>query len=205
MLVKNALADHVLRIGLDGQVVYVGDCINIDESGGILFTQRGRVHNLEDLVRIPSVWRSEGYISQPAVLFPLELALRVGGLNEDNHRTMDYELWGKFFLAGARFQYTGIPFGFFRWNRGQKTQNSVAQTESLLDAAIALVALANGFSPDLKLEILSDLQAYRDMYPQYAWKQSGMLARSGLPPGIVIPIRNLKVAFQRMITAVIGR
>jgi len=204
MLVKNALAEHVSRIGLNGDVVYVGDCINIDETGGVLFTHRGRVHNLEDLVRIPSVWRSAGYISQPAVLFPLELFRRVGGLNEDNHLTMDYELWGKFFLAGAGFQYTGIPCGIFRWNRGQKTQNTLAQTKSLLDAAVALVGLDNRFSADVKLEILSDLQAYRDMYPQYAWKQSGRLARSGLPPGIVVPIRNLKDAFKKKIRTVIG-
>ena len=204
MLVKNALANHVLGTGLDGEAVYVGDCINIDETGGILFTHRGRVHSFEDLVRIPSVWRSGGYISQPAVLFPLALALRVGGLNEDNHLTMDYELWGKFLLAGARFQYTGIPFGFFRWNHGQKTQNSLAQTESTLDAAIELIGLANSFSADLKLEILSDLQAYRDMYPNQAWKQSGRLARIGLPPVVVMPMRNLKDAFQKKIRTLIG-
>ena len=204
MLVKNALADQVASSGLDGEVVYVGDCININETGGILFTHRGRVHCLEDLVRIPSVWRSGGYISQPEVLFPLELALRVGGLNEDNHLTMDYELWGRFFLAGARFQYTGIPFGFFRWNGGQKTQNSLAQTESTLDVAVELVGLASSISADLKLEILSELQTYRDMYPTQVWRQSGRLARIGLPPVVVTPLRDLKDAFQNKIRTFIG-
>src|SRR5688572_24418860 len=204
MLVKNALADHVRGTGFDGEAVYVGDCVNIDETGGILFTHRGRVHSFEDLVRIPSVWRSGGYISQPEVLFPLALALRVGGLNEANHLSMDYELWGKFFLAGARFEYTGIPFGFFRWNRGQKTQNNMPQTESTLDAAIELIRLADSLSADLKLEILSDLEAYRDMYPKQVWRQSGRLARIGLPPVVVRPMRNLKDAFQRTIKTFIG-
>src|SRR5262249_53462444 len=120
MLCKNALADHVLKVGLAGDVVYAGDCVNIDETGKILSTHRGRVNSLEDLLRIPSVWRSKGYISQPEVLFPLDLMRRVGGLNEENHLTMDYELWGRFLMADGRFHYTGIPFGMFRRHRAQK-------------------------------------------------------------------------------------
>ena len=126
MLYKNALVTQLLGEGLaGGDVVYIGDCVNIDEGGKFLFQHRGRVHSLEDLVRIPSVWRSGGYISQQEVLFPLELALRVGGLNEENHYSMDYELWGRFFLAGATVHYTGIPFGYFRWHHGQKTQERI--------------------------------------------------------------------------------
>ena len=103
---------------------------------------------------------------------------------------MDYELWGKFFLAGATVQYTGIPFGFFRRHKGQKTQESRKQTESMLDVATALIALADTLSAEAKQEILADLQAYREEYPEILWKQTGRLARLGLPPSIVIPIRN---------------
>src|SRR5262245_26344095 len=42
------------------------------------------VESFEDLVRIDKVWRRGGSIDQPAVLFPLELAVCVGGLNEKN-------------------------------------------------------------------------------------------------------------------------
>src|SRR5262245_43647850 len=191
MLCKNALAHHFLSNDLAENVVYIGDCIYIDEGGKPLFTHRGRVQSLEDLVRIPSVWLSGGCISQPEVLFPLELVRRVGGLNEDNHYSMDYELWGKFFLAGAKVHYTGIPFGLFRWYHGQKTQDGVKQIESTLDVAVALISLATSLSAEAKQEILSGLQAYRDAYPAARWKESGRLARIGLPRSIVIPIRKL--------------
>ena len=199
MLCKDALSNHLSSHGLADDVVYIGDCVNIDEVGNVLFTHRGRVHSLEDLVRIRSVWRSGGYICQQEVLFPLQLALRVGGLNEDNHYSMDYEFWGRFFLAGARVEYTGMPFGFFRWHKAQKTQESQKQTESTLDAAIALIANANSLSPETKQEILADLQAYREEYPDMLWKHTGRLSRLGLPPSIVIPIRHLRQTVEKTI------
>jgi len=191
LLCKNALANHVMSQGFADDVVYSGDCIHIDEVGNVLFTHRGRVHSLEDLVRVRSVWRSDGYISQQEVLFPLELALRVGGLNVENHYSMDYELWGRFFLAGAHIQYTGIPFGMFRWHRGQKTQENIKQTESMLDVAVALVGLTDSLPAERKQEILADLQSYRKAYPSMVWKGSGRLAAIGLPPSIGIPVRKL--------------
>ena len=114
LLCKNALVEHVTQNGCVANTVYVGNCLCIDATGKILFSHRGRVHSLEDLLRISTVWRARGHIIQPEVLFPRELALAVGGLDPDNHYTMDYELWGKLFLAGAGFQYTDIPFGMFR-------------------------------------------------------------------------------------------
>lgn len=203
MLCKSALTAHFLSNGLTEHGVYVGDCVNIDEAGKILFTHRGRIQSLEDLVRVGSVWRTGGSIDQPAVLFPLEMALRVGGLNEENHFTMDYELWGRFFLVGARFYYTGIPFGFFRWHDGQKTQDCVEQTESTLDTATSLVSLAGSLSAEAKEEILAELQAYRFTYPKELWKHSGRLARIGLPPSIVIPMRNFREAVEKAIANVI--
>jgi hypothetical protein len=192
MLCKDALSNHVSSHELAADVVHIGDCVNIDEVGNILFKHRGRVQSLEDLVRIRSVWRSGGYICQQEVLFPLQLALRVGGLNEENHYSMDYELWGKFFLAGAKVQYTGIPFGFFRWHEAQKTRESKKQTESTLDVATALIALTDSLSAATKQELLADLQAYREEYPEILWKHTGRLTRLGFPRSIVIPIRKFR-------------
>ena len=150
---------HVTTHHLADDVVYIGDCVNIDEVGNFLFTQRGRIESFEDLVRVRSVWQAERrYISQQEVLFPLPLALRVGGLNEDNHYSMDYELWGKFFLAGATVRYTGIPFGIFRRHEAQKTQAICEQTVSTLDAAEALLGMASDLDLQTKQEILADLQ-----------------------------------------------
>jgi cellulose synthase/poly-beta-1,6-N-acetylglucosamine synthase-like glycosyltransferase len=60
MLCRNALSTHATRYAYRDDTVYAGDCINVDAEGRVLFTQRGRVHSFEDLVRFRSVWRSGG-------------------------------------------------------------------------------------------------------------------------------------------------
>ena len=122
----------------------------------------------------------------------------VGGLNSDNHFTMDYELWGRFFLAGARFQYTEIPFGIFREHPGQKTHDPLRITESLIETAARLVRLANCFSEETKRDLLADLEAYKVDYQKDYWRGSGRLARIGLPRQIVVQLRDLKTALQKL-------
>lgn len=202
MLCKDALFSHLSRHHLEDDVVYVGDCVNIDEAGNVLFTHRGRVQSLEDLVRVKSVWKAGGYLCQQELLFPLELAIRAGGLNENNHYSMDYELWGHLFLTGAKFQYTGIPFGVFRLHQAQKSQELRTQTESTLDVAVALVALAPSLSAGTRQEILADLQSYREAYPAILWTRTGRLGRLGLPPSIVLPIRRLRQTVETAIGSV---
>ena len=138
LLCQDALVTHARRVGFDTGLVYIGDCVYVDEGAHPLHVHRGRVHSLDDLVRIRTVWRAReqrGHIVQPEVLFPRQLALDVGGVDADNHRTMDYELWGKFFLAGAAFEYTHIPFAMFRLHDQQKTGQDWAQTQSLIKTA----------------------------------------------------------------------
>ena len=196
MLHRNALVDHALRIGFDANVVYVGMCAYVNIDGTIVSMHRGRVHSLADLVSIRTIWRSSGHLVQPEVLFPRELALAVGGLNTDNHNTMDYELWGKLLLTGVKFQYTEIPFGMFREHPEQKTMDVWRQTQSLLDTAAKLVTHARCFSEETRGEILADLNAYRELYKKTHWRNSGRLARIGLPPCMVIPLRNLRSKLQ---------
>jgi glycosyltransferase involved in cell wall biosynthesis len=202
MLCRDALFRHLSAHELADDLVHVGDCVVVDAAGNVLFTHRGRIHSLEDLLRVKSVWQSEGYICQQEVLFPLPLALRVGALNEENHYSMDYELWGKFFLAGTRIQYTGIPFGVFRRHQAQKTHQIVQQTLSTLDAAEMLAGEADSLSSEAKQDILAELRAYRTEYPGIAWKQTGRLARLGLPPSIVTPLRQLKGAVEHSLAGV---
>jgi hypothetical protein len=192
MLCRDALVTHVLNNELADDLIHIGDCVNIDVDGRVLFVHRGRVRSLDDLLRVRSVWRAGGYICQQEVLFPLPLALRVGGLNEKNHYSMDYELWGKLFMAGARVQYTAIPFGMFRLHEAQKTHQTTRQTESMLDTAEALLEAADAISSKTKQEMLADLQAYRKEFPNIAWQATGRLARLGLPPSVVTPLRQLR-------------
>ena len=197
MLYKNALVEHGTRIGFAKNTVYVGKCFYTDVTGRVVTLHEGRVHSLEDLLRIETIWRSRGNIVQPEVLFPLELALRVGGLDADNHFTMDYELWGKFFLAGAVFQYTNIPFGMFRKHSDQKAQYPLRITESLLGSAAKLATRADCLSDETRKEIFADLAAYKKQYPKDSWKTTGRLAKIGLPPAIVNPIRRVRALLQK--------
>lgn len=199
LLCKNALSGHATQVGFDSNTVYVGDCVYIDHNSQPLSVHRGRVKSLEDLLRIKDIWRSQpqgGHIVQPEVLFPRELTLSVGGLNPDNHFTMDYELWGKLFLARAKFQYTDVRFGMFREHADQKTYNAMRQTRSLLNTATELVGRADVLSGETRNEILAELEAYRLQYEKEYWKGSGRLAKLGLPPALVSPLRRLRVLVQ---------
>ena len=193
LLCKHALVQHASCQGFANNTVYVGKCIYVDAAGKALFSHQAKVHSLEDLVRVKTVWRAGGHIVQPEVLFPRALALAVGGLDSDNHSAMDYELWGKFFLAGANFQYTDIPFGMFRLHSNQKTQNGLKQTQSLLNSAANLVTRGNGFSETMRKQILADLETYQKHY----WRRTGRLSRIGLPPIIVNPIRRIRALLQK--------
>jgi hypothetical protein len=198
MLCKDALTNHFSNVRPAANTVYIGDCVNIDSAGNVLSTHRGRVNSFEELVRVPTVWRTGGSIDQPAVLFPLDLALHVGGLNEANHHTMDYELWGKFFQAGGKVQYTKIPFGVFRCHDDQKTQDGLKQTQSLMETARALIAASTTLSAQTKHEIQAELDAYWMEYPATLWRQSGRLARLGLPRPIVTAIRRSKTRAENL-------
>jgi glycosyltransferase involved in cell wall biosynthesis len=198
MLYQNALVEHASRVGFSSNTVYVGLCARMNADGTVVDLHRGRIHSLEDLVRMRKVWRAGGHLIQPEVLFPRELALAVGGLSSSIHDGMDYELWGKFFLAGAHFQYTDIPFGMFRRHAGQKTRDRGRTTQAVLKIAVQLVASATCFSAEQKNEILADLDTYRKHYLKRAWRNSGRLARAGLPPNIVMHLRKLKVSLQQL-------
>ncbi|HEU4770534.1 MAG TPA: hypothetical protein VFS68_00130, partial [Candidatus Udaeobacter sp.] len=126
------------------------------------------------------------------VLFPRALALEVGVLNSDNHSTMDYELWGKFLIAGAKFHNTDIPFGMFRRYPGQKTSDGLGTTNSLIATALSLLDKAEAISKETSQSIRAELQAYLAEYPERHWKHTGRLARIGLPRSLVTGIRTGK-------------
>jgi hypothetical protein len=183
--------------------VFLGDCVYLDQHDGSTYQHRGRVHTFEDLVRVRTVWRAltRGHIVQPEVLFPRELALAVGGLDVHNHRTMDYELWGKFLLAGATFHYTHIPFAIFRVHGAQKTGQDWAQTQSLVTTATRLAAQAPHLSDATRREIVADLVSYQRDY----WRDSGPLARLGLPERVVLSLRGSQAACRRRASTLIHR
>jgi glycosyltransferase involved in cell wall biosynthesis len=198
LLCRNAIVKQATVIQESGRVipdshtVYLGICLYINAEGSIISSHQGRIRSLEDLVRIGRVWRSGGHIVQPEVLFPRDLALEVGGLDPGNHCTMDYELWGKFFLAGAEFRYTDIEFAMFRTHPEQKTQDGLRQTRSLIGSAAKLVMQSTSLPDSAKDEILKDLHTYLIQYEEDHWRNSGRLARLRLPRAMVIWLREVK-------------
>jgi GT2 family glycosyltransferase len=198
MLERNALTNHSSRAGFQPGTVYVGDCTYINEHDVPQFVHRGRVHSLEDLLRARTVWRTDdarGHIVQPEVLFPLELTLKVGGLNPSNHRTMDYELWGRLFLAGAVFVYTHIRFARFRLHSEQKTEQMFETAQSLVATARRLLDEIPTLSPSTRQEIERELEAHE----QRCWRETGQLARFGLPPWMVTTLRGMHSRIRRFI------
>ena len=175
------------KIGFDKNVVYVGICCYLDdEQGKITSFHSAKIQSLEELLQIRTIWHNGGSIDQPAVLFPRELALSFGGLDPDNQRTMDYELWGKFFLAGASVQYTNVHFGIFRQHPDQKTFDMLSTTRIDVNCCCqSLSRAAACFPEEQKALILAELDDYGRWYKEDHWRRSGRLARLGLPPSIV--------------------
>ena len=192
VLCKDALVTHASRMAFDDNVVYAGICIYIDIESRPLRTHQGRIHSLEDLLRIKTVWRTGGNLVQPETIFPLKLALEVGGINKNLHDAMDYEFWGKLLLAGARIQYTDIPFGMLRLHAMQKTANGLRTTRAMLDVAASLIPQAALLSDDIKSQISEELESYWIEYQERSWKGSGRLARIGLPVPLVMQIRKIR-------------
>lgn len=192
LLCHDALFEHANRVGFDPKVVYLGHCALIGADSSLLFVRSSRIHNLEDLLRVRDVWRQGQNITQAEVLFPRQLFMDTGGLDVSNHYSMDYELWGRFFLAGAEFRNTRVPFGMFRQQPDQKTRDRIETTNSMVDSALKLLNKASDIPAETREALRADLLAYREDYPDLMWRNSGRLARLGVPRSIGMRIRSLK-------------
>jgi hypothetical protein len=190
MLHPDALALHARTVGFDDRTFYAGDCLYMDADGEELRRHRGRVHSLEELLRIGEIWRAGGPIVQPEVLFPRRAFLSVGGLNVQNHYTMDFELWGRLLMAGLKLEYTGIPFGMFRRHPEQKTALTLRQTESLVDTAERLLEESD-LEPELRERLRHGLRRYLRSYRRRKVGRAERLRQWGVPGLVVRTIQSL--------------
>ncbi len=60
-------------------------------------------------------------ISQPSCFFRRSKLDEVGGLDRDLHYTMDWDIWVRFWRAGAKFAYTENILSRVLWSRDAKT------------------------------------------------------------------------------------
>lgn len=113
--------------------VLVGRCRFVDLEGRTIFDPRPpEPISLANLLKLRSQWFNGRLIVQPEAFFRLSLFRAVGGLNLENHYTMDHELWLKLLRAGARFKAVEIPVACMRAHPEQKTADNTKIVRCML-------------------------------------------------------------------------
>lgn len=117
--------------------VLVGRCRFVDEGGRTVFAPRPpEPISVGELLRLKSRWFAGRSLVQPEVFFRLDLFRRVGGLNAENHHSMDYELWLRMLEAGGRFVTLDEDIACQGVHAGQKTADNRAVVRSVLGVAL---------------------------------------------------------------------
>ncbi len=97
-------------------VVY-GGALAVDEAGRPLRPHRTReMRRLADLLTSPT-----GPSMQPAVFFRRRLYLQAGGLREDLHYAMDYDLWLRMFPLARAMRFLPRPLACATFHGGAKS------------------------------------------------------------------------------------
>jgi hypothetical protein len=146
--------------GHTGADVIAGGCRLIDGDGrttGIHHSglRTGRTHPLSfgDMASFMGSWQRGVYFFQPELFFSREIWKRAGGhVREDLYYAMDYELFLRFGLAGARVHAVAEVLGCSRRHLDQKTRHELPLylptiDRVLQDFAADLAVLAEGARP----------------------------------------------------------
>lgn len=113
----SAVAEAIARRP-DAEVVF-GKGHYIDEGGAFL-----RDYPTIALARDASAARvvfASGYVAQPSVYFRKDAYRRIGGVDRTLTYVMDYELWIRFALSGAKFVAIERDISGNRWHKSAKT------------------------------------------------------------------------------------
>jgi SAM-dependent methyltransferase len=124
-----ALREVVERLaaaeGPDGFDVLVGRCKFIDGEGRVVFDPRPpEPITAAAMLRLKSRWFNGRLIVQPEAFFRLAPVAALGGINEQNHYSMDHELWVRLALGGARFRTFDRHIANLRVHAAQKTASN---------------------------------------------------------------------------------
>ena len=153
-----------------------------DESSVV---QKGEIYTAHDVLNIVYKWRAGGYIPQPSTFFPVQVFLKVGGLDQNEEYVMDYDLWCRL-TAKIDIEYTDTVLAHFRTHDQQKTNDFDRVTEELISCAVRNIRRLD--LPPKDTEELIDRAAN---YDKYMYEKTGRLARSPLPKSWVVTIRKL--------------
>jgi glycosyltransferase involved in cell wall biosynthesis len=113
----SAVADAISRRP-DAEIVF-GKGHYIDEGGA--FLRDYPTIALDRDSSAPRAMFESGYVAQPSVFFRKDAYRRIGGVDRTLDYVMDYELWIRFALAGAKFVAIERDISGNRWHQGAKT------------------------------------------------------------------------------------
>jgi glycosyltransferase involved in cell wall biosynthesis len=160
LLCKNALSQFVSTYYIDNSFCYIGRCRLIDKAGNPAGITSSRLSNFEELTDLANHWRKDDSIAQQSALYPLIAVKKIGGLKENNHFTMDYELWGNLLLSNVEIKNIPLEIGIYRWYEGQKTSYVMKVTKSLVSSALTLISKNHNYSFVKKISSKSSVIKY---------------------------------------------
>jgi hypothetical protein len=101
---------------------------------------------------------------------------------------MDFELWGEFLYSGMDIKYIDVDIGKFRIYSGQKVSQVLHAAPAKLEAVQRLVERHPKWDRKKKELLIEKAEALEEQ----AWKNSGRLAKLGLPRQWVRNLRKIK-------------
>jgi len=139
ILLPNALESVARAFGENSSVdVIYGDAYFMDAVG--VLESKCPTSKFND-----SLLLSTCFLSQPSVFFRRSLYERLGGINKDLHYCLDYNLWLKFYLAGANFYYLRKPLSATRVYDRTKTATG---GKEFVDEILQMLQQELGYIPD---------------------------------------------------------
>lgn len=140
LLCRNAINSVASILASGNDLFLIGKGYRIDKNSKLIdAVEPSRITDFEQITNIGKYWRDGQSILQQSVFFPRILKENTIYLNENNHFSMDYELWGRLLMKKVIVKKTDLPIGMFRWYDGQKTSQNRIVTRSLIKAAKNLV------------------------------------------------------------------
>jgi len=112
-----------------------GDCRVVDERGGFLRIQKGKIASLDDVLDVWNVWLKGKYFMQPEVFWSGRAARRVGAFRSDLDFVMDYDYWARIIASGGKISRIDGELAAFRRVEGQKSRELDATLTELHEVA----------------------------------------------------------------------
>jgi glycosyltransferase involved in cell wall biosynthesis len=139
-------------------IVY-GDALMVDSEGKPIRPAPGRVLHSPKQVLI----RPAGFATQPAVFFRKRLFEEVGGLANDLHWAMDYDLWIRMLLRGRKFRYVPELFACATYHPTAKS------VKGLWSQVRELCRIKKKYVGAFRLGLADRLRMRRGMLSLYAY------------------------------------